>query len=151
MNKVHVVAVSFIELKHRELRVVVSRKTLVAKIAVDLIDAVQATDDQALEVQLRSNPKKQVHIQCIVVSQEWASHRTAVQRLHHGCLHFDIVPSREGLTQGTDNPVASYKCVSYGIVTDQIQGSLPVPDLDILQPMKFLWQWQNALCKVLKT
>ncbi len=55
-RKVHhsvVIGVSLIELEHRELGVVLRRDALVAEVAVDLVNPIEAAHHQPLQIQLR--------------------------------------------------------------------------------------------------
>ena len=49
--------VGLVELEHRELGVVLARQPLVAEVAADLVDAIEAADHQPLEVQLGRDPQ----------------------------------------------------------------------------------------------
>ena len=53
------VRVGLVPLEHRELGVVLGREALVAEVLADLVDALEAAHDQALEVELGGDP--QVH------------------------------------------------------------------------------------------
>ncbi len=64
-------------------------QTLVAKIAIDLIDALESAHHQTLEIQLRRDAQVEIHIERVVVRDEGTGHRAAVKRLHHGRLDFD--------------------------------------------------------------
>ncbi len=44
--------------------------TLVSELSPDLVDSVDATDDQHLVVQLRRDSHEQLHVQVVVVSHE---------------------------------------------------------------------------------
>ena len=62
--------VGLVQLEHGELGVVPRRHALVAEVAVDLVDALEAADDQALEVQLRRDAQEQVEVERVVVGHE---------------------------------------------------------------------------------
>ena len=81
--------VRLICLEHRELRRVRRVDTLVAEVAVDLEDALDAADHGALEKQLRRDPQVQIGVECIGVSDERAGRRPAVLQLQHGGLDLD--------------------------------------------------------------
>ena len=55
VHQVVVVAVGLVELEHGELGVVAGADAFVAEVSIDLIDAVHATDYEALEVEFRSD------------------------------------------------------------------------------------------------
>ncbi len=54
-----------IELHHRELGVVPRRDPLVAEDATDLVDALHAAHDQALEVELEGDAQVELHIEVL--------------------------------------------------------------------------------------
>ena len=91
-GKIHqalVVGVGLIKLEHGELGVVPRRDALIAEVAVDLVHALQAADDQALQVQLRRDAQVQIDVERVVMRDEGPRRGAAVQRLHHGRFDFD--------------------------------------------------------------
>ncbi len=62
-HDVVVVGVGLVAFEHGELGVVLEADALVAKDAADLVDLVEAADDQALEVQLRRDAQVEVAVQ----------------------------------------------------------------------------------------
>jgi hypothetical protein len=65
-----VVRVGLVELEHGELGVVLGADAFVAEVAVDLVDAVEAADDQALEVELGRDAQEEIEIERVVVRLE---------------------------------------------------------------------------------
>ena len=57
VGDVVVVGVGLVPLEHRELGVVLGRDALVAEVLADLVDALEAADDQPLEVELGGDPQ----------------------------------------------------------------------------------------------
>ena len=55
LHQIPIIAVRLIKLQHRELGIVLRADPFIAEIAVDLIHAVEATDHQPLQIQLRRN------------------------------------------------------------------------------------------------
>ena len=91
LGKIHhaeVIRVGLIKLQHREFGIVVRRDPLIAEIAVDLVDALQAAHHQALQIQFRRDPQIQIDVERVVMRPERARRRAAVKRLEHGRLHF---------------------------------------------------------------
>ena len=85
-----VVAVGLVELEHRELGIVLGRDPLVAEVAVDLVDPLEAADDQPLQIQLRRDAQEELHVERVVVRHERPRQRAAGDRLHHRRLDFEI-------------------------------------------------------------
>ena len=99
VHQVAVVRVGPVQLEHRELGVVPGRHALVAEIAIDLVDALEAADHQALEIQLRRDAQVHVHVERVVVRDERPRGRAAGDRLHHRRLDFDEIARVEEVAQ----------------------------------------------------
>ena len=65
-----VVGVGLVELEHRELGVVLRRDALVPEVARDLVDALEAADDEPLQIQLRRDAQEEIHVERVVVRHE---------------------------------------------------------------------------------
>ena len=89
VHHVEVVRVGLVQLEHRELGVVAAVDPLVAEVPADLVDALEAADQQALQVQLQRDPQVQVDVQHVVVGDERLRHRAAGDRLQHRGLDLD--------------------------------------------------------------
>src|SRR5206468_11972505 len=72
-NEVGIVRVGDVELQHAELRVVNGGDPLIPEVSVDLEDAGKASHDQPLEIQLRGNPKVEIHADGVVMGDERSS------------------------------------------------------------------------------
>jgi hypothetical protein len=81
MDRVVIVDVSLVSLQHRELRVVAGGQPLVPETSVELVDAIEPADQQPLQVQLRSDPEEQLHVERVVMGHEGARKRSAGYRL----------------------------------------------------------------------
>ena len=73
-----VVRECLIALHHRELGVVLAVDSLVAEVLADFVDALQATDDQPLEVQFVRDPQVEILIERVVMRDERACRRAAI-------------------------------------------------------------------------
>ena len=88
-HDVVVVDVGLVGLEHRELGVVLEAHALVAEVLADLVDAVDAADDAALEVQLGGDAQVEVALELVVVGDEGPGQGAAVERLQHRRLDLD--------------------------------------------------------------
>ncbi len=70
VHQVVVVAVGLVELEHGELGVVLGGDAFVAEVAVDLVDAVEAADDEALEEELGGDAEGERDVERVVVGLE---------------------------------------------------------------------------------
>ena len=95
VRHVEVVGECLVGLEHRELGVVLGRDALVAEVAVDLEDPLEAADQEPLEVQLGGDPQVQVHAEGLVVGDEGPGEGPARNGLQHGGLDLDEAPLRQ--------------------------------------------------------
>ena len=89
IHRVAVVGVGLVPLEHRELGVVLVGDALVAEVLADLVDALEAADDQALEVELGRDAQVERLVELVVMGLERARERAAVARLEHRRLDLD--------------------------------------------------------------
>ena len=64
------------------------RDAFVAEVAVDLEHALEAADDQALQVQLRRDAQEHLHVERVVVRDERLGRGAARDRVQHRRLDF---------------------------------------------------------------
>src|SRR5579871_5381056 len=102
-HEVVVVGIGLVELEHGELGVVAGADALVAEVAVDLVDAVEASDDEALEVELGSDAEEEVDVELIVVGGEGAGCGSSGDLLHHGGFDFEVTSAVEEGADGAED------------------------------------------------
>ena len=144
-HQVLVVHVRLVELQHRELRVVLRRDPFVAEVAVDLVDAIHAADDEPLEVQLGGDAHVQLHVERVVMRDERPRQRAAGDRLHHRRLDFEEATRVEEAANGRQRARPDVEHAARVRVDDQIEVPLAIARLDVLQPVPLLGQRQEAL------
>ena len=140
-----IIGIRLVKLQHGELGVVLRGKPLIAKVAVDLVDALQPAHHQPLQIQLRRDAQVEIDIERIVVRHERARRGAAIKRLHHRRFHFDETPRFELPPQRRDDPRARHEHLAHFGVRDQIQIPLPVARLHVLQPVPLLGHRQQRL------
>ena len=121
------------------------RNSLVAKHTPDLVDALEPTDKQPLQVELERDAQIQISIECVVVSQKRSGVTTTRDLLKHGRLHLQEPPLVVEMPDGGDDPGARAKDLAHARVCDQVDVALPVPDLDVLQPVPLVGQGPVSL------
>ena len=89
MRGLLVVGVGLVPLEHRELGVVLVGDALVAEVLAELVDAVDAADDEPLEVELGRDPQVEVAVERVVVGGEGPRQGAAVERLQDRRLDLD--------------------------------------------------------------
>ena len=105
IHQVFEIGIGPVELKHGEFGVVTRRYTFIAEATIDLINPVQATDDQAFQIQLRCNTQVHLQIQRIVMGYKRPGGRTAWYRVHHGGFNLQELATRclHEITDETDD------------------------------------------------
>ena len=98
---------------------------LIAEVAVDFKNAINATDDGALQKQLRRNTQVKVQIQRIRVGDEWTRGGTTVDGLQHRGFDLNEVDSLQVIAQSTDHLDAGHRVFAGFFAHDQIVITLP--------------------------
>lgn len=93
LHEVVHVGVGHVELADAELGVVREVDRLVAEDATHLVHAVEAADDELLEVQLGSDAEEEVEVERVVVRDEGLGRRSSGDHVHHGGLDLCVLPS----------------------------------------------------------
>ena len=89
LHQVVVVRIGLVELEHGEFGIVLGADALVAEIAIDLVHAIEPADHQPLQIELRRDAQKQVHVERIVMRLERPGRGAAGDLLHHRRFDFE--------------------------------------------------------------
>ena len=138
IGDVVVVGVGLVELDHRELGVVLRRQALVAEVLAELVDALEAADDAALEVELGRDAQVQRAVQRVVVRRERARERAAVERLQDRRLDLDEAVVVEVAAHGGDDLGARDEQLARLLVGHEVELPAAVARLDVLQAVVLL-------------
>jgi hypothetical protein len=95
-------------------------------LASHLINALQAADNQLLEVELRCYPQEQLHIELVMVRLERLGRGTTGNLVHHRSLDFQKVAVVEILADVLDDPGARDECVAGRVVHDEVEEAVAV-------------------------
>ena len=148
LDEVHhvvVVAVGLVRLEHRELGVVGGVDALVAEHSPDLEDAVEAADDESLQVQLQRDPQVHVLTEGIVVRHERSGGRAAVDRLEHRALDLAKVAIGQMPAQGRDDLDAGQRDAACVLVDHEVHVTLPVARVDVGEAVPLVGQRTDGL------
>ena len=145
VHHVIVVGVGFVAFQHGELGVVLGGDALVAEDAPQLVDLVEAADDQPLEVQLQGDAQVEVLVEGVVVGDEGAGQSAPGGRLQHRRLHLDKAALVEELPDGGDDPAAHLEDLLDLGVGDEVQVALAVAFFDVAEAVPFLRQGLERL------
>ena len=127
------VGVGRVQLHQRELGVVPGADALVAEDAPDLVDLLQAADDQALEIQFQRDTQVQFQVERVVVGQEGPRRRAAGDRLQHRRLHLQIVLPVQILAHGAHDLDAVDQPLARLFVDVQIHIALAVAQFRVFE------------------
>ena len=89
LHDVVVVGVGLVELQHGEFRIVGPVHPFVPEVVPDLVDPLEAADQQPLEVQLVGDPQVERHVERVVVGDERPRRGAAVEGLEHRRLDLE--------------------------------------------------------------
>ena len=131
VHQVVVVRVRLVELAGRELRVVRQVDALVAELAADLVHAVDAADDEHLEVELGRDAHEKLLAEVVVPRLERLGRGPARQLVHHRRLHLQELPRVEVAPHVLDDFGANDKHVARARVGQQVEVALPEPRLRV--------------------
>jgi hypothetical protein len=136
---------SLVELDHRELGVVARREPLVAEYARKLEYALDAADQQPLQVQLRRNPEVQVHVERVVPGQEGSRVGAAVDRMQHRRLHFGVAMLQKHHAHGLHHAAPAQKQRAPFRMGEQVHVAPPRAQFVVHQAVPFLRRIQQRL------
>ena len=118
---------------------------LVAENPADLIDLVQTTNDQPLEVQLRGDAQVQLLVQGVMVGDERSGVGAGRDRHQYRRIHLDEAAAIQETADATDDAAAPHEGVGDLGVCDEVEVALAVTGFDIPQPVPFFGQGPHAL------
>ena len=135
-HRVPVVGVRLVPLEHRELRVVLERDALVAKVLPDLVHALEAAHDQALEVELGRDAQVEVRVELVVVGRERPREGAAVARLQDRRLDLDEPPLVERAPDRRDDLRAGDERLAGLLVHQEVEVPPAVAQLDVREAVE---------------
>ena len=121
---------------------------LVTEILAKLVDTLEATDHETLEIQLGCDPQVEVAIQRVVVRDERTRSRTTVERLKHRRLDLNEVRVVERAANARDHLGARHEAIARLGVGHQIEVALAMPNLNVLQSVVTIGEWQATRCQL---
>ena len=148
-HDVVVVDVGLVGLEHRELGVVLEADALVAEVLADLVDAVDAADDAALEVQLDGDAQVEVALELVVVRDEGSRQGAAVERLQHRRLDLDEAALVQEAADRGDDARALDEHLARVVVDDEVEVALAVARLDVGEAVVLLGHRAQRLAEQL--
>ncbi len=145
VHHVVVVGEGLVGLQHRELGVVPGVDALVAEHPPDLEHPLQPADDEPLEVQLQRDPQVEVDVQGVVVGDERAGRRAALDRLQHRALDLGEAQAVQVAADRVDRGVPDPEDLAGALVGLEVDVALPVAGLDVGEPAVLVGRRQQRL------
>src|SRR5436190_11507363 len=127
-----------VRFEHRELGIVFAGKAFVAEVTANLINAIYATDKQALEIELQRNSQIKFAAKSVVKGLKWLGRGAAGNGLHHWSLDLDVSPLIQEISNLADDLRPLEKHLLNVRICDQIQITLPVTNLRVSQAVPLL-------------
>ena len=137
--------VRHVKLEHRELGVVARADAFVAVAATNLVDALEATNQQALEVQLGRDAQKQAQIERIVMRLERTRGRAANQRMQGRRLDLQEISLIQKIAQALHDQRPRTQRDRDLRVGDQVDVTTPVAQVGVGQAVPLVGQRAQGL------
>jgi len=131
LHRVAVVGVGLVPLDLRELRRVLVRVALVAKVLRELVDLLEAADDQSLEIELVGDAEVEVLVEQVRAGDERLGEPAAVAWLQDRRLNLDEALAVEVGTDCGDHAGSQERVAARLLVHQQVEVALPVAGLGV--------------------
>ncbi len=86
VDEIMIVRIGHVKFHHGELRIVADINALIPEVAVELEHPLEAADDEALQIELRSDSHVHVDVERVVMGDERPGVSAARDGVHHGGL-----------------------------------------------------------------
>ena len=128
-----VVLVGHIDLKTREFGVVGAVHALVAEVARELVHALEAAHDEALQVELVGDTEVHRDVQGVVMCDERTCRSATGDGLQHRCLHLEIAALVEETADAVDDAGASDEDVLHLVVDHEVHVTHTVAQFGVVE------------------
>ena len=117
----------------------------VAEVLADLVDALEAADDQALEVELGRDPEVEVLFEVVPPASRTAARSASVARLQHRCLDLDEARRVQWRRIAANDAAAEEEVGARLLVHQQVEVALAVAQLDVGEAVEGVRQRRAVL------
>src|SRR5437867_9040863 len=135
------IGVSPVRFEHSELRIVFPRDAFIAEVPADLENFVEPAHKQTLQVKLWRDAQIKIETERLVMCAKRLGRRAARYGLQNRRLDFHKTAVLEKAANLAHHRNPLPKVLAGLLVRDQIEISLTIARLDILQAMPFFRQW----------
>ncbi len=145
LHDVLVIGIGLVGLQKGVLRVVLGGDALVAEDGPNLVDAVEAADDEALEVQLGGDAQIEVAVERVVVGDEGLGGGAPGRGLEDGRFDLQEAPLVQEVADGGDDAAAQAEDVAHGGVGHEVEVALAIAHLHVLKAVPLLGRGAQGL------
>ena len=107
--------------------------TLVAEVLADLIDTLETTHDEALQIEFGGDTHVHILIKSVEVGDERTGRSTAGNHLQGRCLHFRVSGIIEHLSEGTDDRSTLEECILDTLVHHEVDVTLTIAQFRVIE------------------
>lgn len=124
VHEVESISVGLVELAGGKLGVVGKVNAFITELAAHFVHTFKTTDNQHLQVQLRSNTHEEVHVELVMVSNEGLGSRTTSNGVHHGSFHLNEIAGVKVVADVANNLRPGNENIARAVVHDQVEITL---------------------------
>ena len=141
----HVIAESLIRLHGGEFRIMAAIHAFVAEVAIDFKDLAHAAHHESLQIELRRNAQKELHIKGIVRGHKRTRRRAAGNRLHHGSLYLQVAARLHEAAHQAHNLRTLLKGSHRLRISEHVHVALAVTNLRVFKTVPLSGRRSHAL------
>ena len=142
-----IIRIRLIQFHQRKFRIMSRIQSLVAEYPADLIDSLQASDNQTFQIQFQRNAQLQVFVQSVKMRLKRSCRRSACVCHQHRSLDFHKALAVQIFADRADDFRTLDKSILYLRIHDQIHVSLAVTKVCVRQPVELLREDLKALAQ----
>lgn len=127
------VCICHVEFADGELGVMCQVDAFVTEDAPNFVDAVEATDDELLQIELGSDTEVKIEVEIVMVRDERLGGRASSDHAHHGRLNFEETEGVKEAAEVINYLATSNESAARLLRNDEVQVSLAVASLLVLE------------------
>ena len=135
-----IISISHIELAGSELRIVSEIDAFISELSSNLIDSLEATNHQLLQIQLRSYAHEHIEAEIVVVGDEWLGSGSSSDQVHHRRLYFQETLGIQEVADVVDYLRPDREDAGSFLVKNEIQVPLTISNFLVLQASMRFWK-----------
>ena len=100
-------------------------------------------------MQLECDAQKELHVERVVMGDEWASMSTADFHVQNRGFHFDELVVVQRLSKAGNRCVTDLERATSLFIDNEVCVSLAISSVDIGETVPFVWHWSHGFCQQL--